>query len=84
MMSKSNLLAYLAIHCRVYSISTLSLTLDCKKVIKEMYDEIFPLEEWNEAVHYLCGINDIAFTNEKEAKEYLLNFKIDEKTTVDQ
>ena len=71
-MSETNLLAYLAIHCRVYSISDLSFTPQCREIIKTMRHDMYPLIEWNDAVCYLCKRNDISFSSSKSAKEYLI------------
>ena len=74
-MIKSNLLAYIAINCRLDYISDLSLTDNCKEIIREMDNRLFnTVEQWNEAVHYLTKNNDIYFDTVASAKEYLINF----------
>ena len=71
-MAESNLLGYLAIYCRVDYLSDLSLTPRCKEIISRTSDEMFSLDEWNEAIHYLCKENNVSFATVKSAKEYLL------------
>ena len=73
-MSETNLLAYLAIQCRVDCFSDLSLTPECKEIIEKMKDGLFPLDEWNDAIDYLCKVNDISFSTERLAKEYLIKY----------
>lgn len=72
-MPESNLLAYLAIQCRVDYISDLSLTLRCKTVIEHIREDSFTLSEWNDTIHYLCKNKDLTFDSKKLAKEYLLH-----------
>lgn len=75
-MAESNLLAYIAIYCRLDYISDLSLTDKCKEVISKMDDRFYnTVEEWNEAVHSLTKNNDIYFDTVASAKEYLINFE---------
>ena len=76
-MTESNLLAYLAIYCKVDYISDLLLTPKCKEIIRKMDDEMHwnNVNEWNEAVHYLTKNNDVSFESVASAKEYLINYK---------
>lgn len=69
----SNLLAYLAIYCRVDYISDLKLTPKCKQVISEMKPNIYPLSEWNDAVQYLCKEKK-TFDSEKKAKDFIIKY----------
>ena len=76
-MTESNLLAYLAIYCKVDYISDLSLTPKCKEIIHTMDERMFrDVNEWNEAVRYLTKNNHISFQSVASAKEYLINYKI--------
>lgn len=72
-MAESNLLAYLAIYCRVDYISDLKLTQNCKQIITTIKPTTFPLKEWNDAVQYLCK-NKKSFNSVEQAKEYLMKY----------
>ena len=73
-MKPGNLIAYLAINCRVEYISDLTLTPRCKDIIEKLSQNFFPLEEWNDVVHYLTHEETIQFESVTEAKQYLLSY----------
>lgn len=72
-MTETNLLAYLAIQCRVECISDLRLTPRCKRAISLIEIDTFVLSEWQDAIQYLCKENK-TFESVVEAKNYLIEY----------
>lgn len=68
-----NLLAFLAIQCRVEYLSDLRLTQRCKEILSKIESTTFLLGDWNETVHYLCK-TDKSFEDVESAKKFLIKF----------
>ena len=68
---KPNLLTFLALQCQLEYVSDLTLSSICKANIEKISMTSFSLEEWNDAVRYLCKRIDLCFKTIEEAKQYL-------------
>lgn len=65
-----HLLEYLREQCKLDYLSDLPLTYCWKSVLPAIEPSDFPLEEWNDAVRYLCKL-DTSFSAAEEAKQFL-------------